>query len=362
VIRLGLVGAGPVMQRMHLPSLRALADVELVTLADLQRDLAARVAAAFGIPDAYGDVTELLEAERDLDGLVVVTGRQWHAQGCLPARRRGISVFTERPLPASLADARPMVEPRASGARLMGYMKRYDPAVLEAARRLQAGDIGRVRYVRVHDRGRVLRGGRAGCGHPAAARRPEAEAGAARRGPGPSAFHPLAGAATPRRLGPVDRGLDPRRQPGPGPVRTDHGSPPVLGWRSKTGLGAHRHGDRSALGDGRTAPPGRGLGRNRSSPHGILFPTAEAAGFLLGDSCFTAAGFAAGTPQPEPSAPQAFSVSGELPATECTSALLRAGPFSPAQPPKRRFSSCTDRLGYRRSLAIFCTINAYASS
>ena|GEM_PF-650813 len=166
MLRLAVVGAGPVMQRIHLPSLRALAGVDVVALADLDRQLGSRVAAAFGIGRTYADVAELLEAERDIDGVVVVAGKQWHASACLPALRRGLPVFTEKPLAATLAEGREMVEAAGgTGARLMvGYMKRYDPAVLEAERLLQTGAVGEVRYARLHDWGGNFMAGSQGVG------------------------------------------------------------------------------------------------------------------------------------------------------------------------------------------------------
>lgn len=143
------------MQRIHLPSLRALEDVQVVALSDINRPLGERVAAAFGVGRVYGDVSEMLAAEPELDGVVVVTGKQWHASACLPALERGLAVFTEKPLAGTLTDGRAMVEAAArTGARLMvGYMKRSDPAYLDARRRLEAGAIGDVRYGRLHDWG-----------------------------------------------------------------------------------------------------------------------------------------------------------------------------------------------------------------
>ena len=109
---------------------------------------------------------------------------------------------------------------------------------------------------------------------------------------------------------------------------------------------------RSKRGGARRGTPDRA---NPSSPHGLLCPAAAAASFPLGDSCFTAAGFTRSFSRPEPSAPQAFTVSGELPATvDRASALLRAGRFSLAQPPKRGVPSGKGWLGFRQPVWSIC--------
>ena len=165
MVRIGVVGAGGVMQRLHLPSLRALGDVEVVALADLNQDLGERVAAAFGIPRVYRSAEDLVSQET-LDGLVVITGKAWHASACLPALERGLPVFTEKPLAATLEEGRTMVATATrTGARLMvGYMKRYDPAYREASRLLQAGALGKVRFARIHDFGGIFVAGAEGVG------------------------------------------------------------------------------------------------------------------------------------------------------------------------------------------------------
>ena len=164
-VRIGVVGAGGVMQRVHLPSLRQLGGVEVVALAELNLELGRRVAAAFGIPRVYSSSEELV-AQETLDGVVVVTNKRWHASACLPALERGLPVFTEKPLAASLEEGRRMVETAArTGARLMvGYMKRYDPAYREAARLLGEEAVGPVRFARIHDFGGIFVAGAEGVG------------------------------------------------------------------------------------------------------------------------------------------------------------------------------------------------------
>ena len=93
---------------------------------------------------------------------------------------------------------------------------------------------------------------------------------------------------------------------------------------------------------------------HRSPLRSLLFPRVLlGAGFRLRGSCFSGVGFTRLSSWPEPSPPQAFCVSGELPATvDRASVLLRAGRLSPAQPPKHRFSSCKGWLGFRQPTRI----------
>ena len=85
-LKVGLIGAGYMMQTVHLPSLRAIADAEPVAIADLDRGLAEQVAGAFGIPRVYGRAEELVAGEAELDAVVVVTNKLHHAEASLLVR------------------------------------------------------------------------------------------------------------------------------------------------------------------------------------------------------------------------------------------------------------------------------------
>ncbi len=166
-IRVGLVGAGLMMQAVHLPHLTQMNGVEVVALAEWNGPLAERVARAFGIPRAYDSAEAMVEKEEKLDAVLVVTRKDLHAQAALPALERGISVFIEKPLEVSIAAARQMVETaRKSGAVLMvGYMKRYDPSVLALQQIIADRQIGDVLQANIHDFGGDWTQGALGVGH-----------------------------------------------------------------------------------------------------------------------------------------------------------------------------------------------------
>jgi|GEM_PF-5734357 len=129
MIRVGLIGAGYMMQVTHLMSLRAIDGIERVAIADWDTALAERVARANGIPRVYPSAGSLVEGEPNLDAVVVVTRKEHHLDAALPALERGIATLIEKPLASNIEGGRQLVETaERTGAILMvGYMKRYDP-------------------------------------------------------------------------------------------------------------------------------------------------------------------------------------------------------------------------------------------
>ena len=154
-MRVGLVGAGHMMQITHLPSLLQMADVELVALAELDRERAATLAAAYRIPHIYGSAKELADHASAIDCAVVVTLKEHHAAAIIPLLAAGVPVFTEKPLAGSRADAARICEAseRTGTPVMVGYMRQFDPGVIAARKLLAEGAIGDVRFAEFRDFG-----------------------------------------------------------------------------------------------------------------------------------------------------------------------------------------------------------------
>ena len=63
VVRVGIVGAGGIVQRAQLPNFRRIPGCEVVAVANRSLASSQRVAEAFDIPTAYANWRELLEDE-----------------------------------------------------------------------------------------------------------------------------------------------------------------------------------------------------------------------------------------------------------------------------------------------------------
>lgn len=147
MIRAGVIGVGA-MGRNHARVYNEIPDVDLVAVADLDLELAEETARRLGA-HAYADYGEMLRKERPTILTVSVPTRA-HCQVVLDALSAGCHVLVEKPIAATPEEARMMLG-RASELGLVlavGHIERYNPAVLELKRRLEAGQLGQIFQIR----------------------------------------------------------------------------------------------------------------------------------------------------------------------------------------------------------------------
>ena len=138
-MRVGLIGLGS-MGRNHLRVLGGLPGVRLAAIADL--DGAALAAAVVGSGAAAFAEPMAMLAEADLDAVVIAAPTTSHLRLTLAAVERGIAVLVEKPLAATSAEAdRIVAAASAPGAPpvQVGHIERFNPAILELGRLLEAG-------------------------------------------------------------------------------------------------------------------------------------------------------------------------------------------------------------------------------
>lgn len=149
ITRIAVVGAGGIAQSVHLPSLqrnRGRAEIAaLVELSPHRRDL---VAGRYGIPEAarFATTAELVGAiasgDIAVDAAIVATSGL-HCPEVTALLGAGLAVLSEKPLAYSLAELDELERFAAKrgidlAAKLrVGYMKEYDPAVVEARKLLR---------------------------------------------------------------------------------------------------------------------------------------------------------------------------------------------------------------------------------
>ena len=148
-IRIGVIGAGAIAQRAHLPVLAKMRGAELAAICDNDRPKARALADRFGIPDVVTDIEELLEIE-DLDAVVVATPDHLHEPHVLSALASKRHVLCERPLSLSSRGVERILAAAARADRVVAVANnhRYRTDVQTLSRFIQGGELGKIAAIR----------------------------------------------------------------------------------------------------------------------------------------------------------------------------------------------------------------------
>jgi UDP-N-acetylglucosamine 3-dehydrogenase len=143
MMRAAVIGVGA-MGRNHARVYQEIPDVELVAVVDSDSTLAQETTRLRG-GCAYTDYRPMLE-EMQPDVVTVAVPTNAHFRVVLDALEAGCHVLVEKPIAATLEEGQQMIERAAGLGRILavGHIERYNPAVIELKRRLDAGELGGV--------------------------------------------------------------------------------------------------------------------------------------------------------------------------------------------------------------------------
>ena len=157
-LHVGIVGAGGNTRNRHLPGLKAIEGVQVVSVCNRSRDSSRRVAQEFGIPRIYDDWAELVAAP-DMDAIVIGTWPDMHAPLTLAALDAGKHVLCEARMAMNAAEARAMRDAARAKPHLVTQVV-PSPMTLHAdstiRRLLSEGFVGDPLAVEVRDGGTFL--------------------------------------------------------------------------------------------------------------------------------------------------------------------------------------------------------------
>ncbi len=157
-IRLGMVGGGrgAFIGAVHRIASRIDDQYDLVAgafSADPER--AAASAADLGVARSYDSYAEMAAAEAaradGIEAVAIVTPNHMHAPVALAFLRHGIHVICDKPLTATLADAKGLVQAATASGVIFALTHNYTgyPMIRQARAMAQAGDLGEIRLVQV---------------------------------------------------------------------------------------------------------------------------------------------------------------------------------------------------------------------
>lgn len=148
-MRIAVAGVGRIGV-MHARNLAATPGVSEVVVQDPAPGRAAEVAALLTGAVPVTAAPDLATALKGADGLLVAVPTPAHAEAVYTALDAGVPVLVEKPVAADLATIREVIRAveRTEVPVLVGFQRRFDPAIAELKARITRGALGDLYVVR----------------------------------------------------------------------------------------------------------------------------------------------------------------------------------------------------------------------
>src|SRR5262249_30538095 len=130
LLRVGVLGCGPIAQMAHLDACRKARNAELYAICDLAGDLLAKMASIHEPRVAYRDLDEML-ADPQLEAVIIGTADQFHVPLCRKVIASGRPVLVEKPLGVTVDECEQLREELRQKRLIfqVGNNRRFDPGI-----------------------------------------------------------------------------------------------------------------------------------------------------------------------------------------------------------------------------------------
>jgi predicted dehydrogenase len=146
-VKWGILGTGKIARRF-MQAAFYVPDAQVVAVGSREQHTADQFGAQFGVPKRYGSYDALI-GDPEVEIVYVATPHTLHAENTLAALQASKHVLCEKPFTVNAPQAEQVIQAaRAAGKFVMeGMWTRCFPVVREIARRIQAGELGEIRYL-----------------------------------------------------------------------------------------------------------------------------------------------------------------------------------------------------------------------
>jgi predicted dehydrogenase len=138
LLRIGVLGAGPIAQAAHFDATRKARNAELYAICDAATDLLQRVAAIHQPTVIYSDYAAML-ADPRVEAVIIGTADQFHVPLARRAIAAGKHVLVEKPLGVTIDECEALRDELLQTDLILqvGNNKRFDPGIAFAQRFIQ---------------------------------------------------------------------------------------------------------------------------------------------------------------------------------------------------------------------------------
>ena len=152
-LNVGIIGAGRI-GKVHAENLAfRVPEARALSITDLNREAAERVASRCGIPAVAGSADQIL-ADPAIRAVLICSSTDTHADLIVRAAQAGKHIFCEKPIAHSLAriDAALAAVQQAGVKLQIGFNRRFDPNFARVRAAVAGGEIGAPRLLHIISR------------------------------------------------------------------------------------------------------------------------------------------------------------------------------------------------------------------
>jgi len=144
-MKVGIIGAGAIVRRGHLPAWKRIPPIEVIAIADIDETLARNVAHEFKIPRYSKDYLELLD-DPSIEIMDIATPTPSHSEIVLKAIEKEKHILVEKPLAFSLKEAKEIRQALKGKKLKLNIVQnyRYYRSVAKVKKRLGLGRLGKI--------------------------------------------------------------------------------------------------------------------------------------------------------------------------------------------------------------------------
>ncbi|MEX0716403.1 MAG: Gfo/Idh/MocA family oxidoreductase [Planctomycetaceae bacterium] len=147
-LRVGIIGAGGIAAKMHLPEMATVPDAEVTVVAGRKQSRLDTICRKFGVPRCTRSYDEVVN-DPEIDAVIVAVPHPLHVEWGLKALAAGKHVYMQKPLSTSLDEAERFVEAvEASDRTVLALPYMSMPSLLAAREMTTAGRLGTVSAAR----------------------------------------------------------------------------------------------------------------------------------------------------------------------------------------------------------------------
>ena len=130
LLRVGVLGCGPISQCAHFDACRKARNAELYAICDLAPDLLAKMAAIHEPKVTYSKLEQMLD-DPQVEAVIIATADQFHVPLCLQAISAGKPVLIEKPLGVNIEECEQLKAAAANSKAVIqiGNNRRFDPGI-----------------------------------------------------------------------------------------------------------------------------------------------------------------------------------------------------------------------------------------